>query len=88
MENYGTPFVAHNGTGVQVEFQEGIVSRRLYTNATCQCHLKLPARVTVVSSGTEDVRTISITMLPQFSYFTHLHQSHVAKTESPFHCSQ
>jgi hypothetical protein len=48
MENYGTPFVAHNGSGAQAEFQEGVASTRLYINATCQCpHLKLPARVTV-----------------------------------------
>jgi len=34
MENHGTPFVAHHETGVQVEFQEGVVSTRLYTTAT------------------------------------------------------
>jgi hypothetical protein len=89
MDNYGTPFAAHNGTGAQAEFQEGTVSTRLYTNATCHsvliwnCLLKWRW----VSSGI-DVTTISITMLPQVPYFTHLHQSPVAKTESPLHCSQ
>jgi hypothetical protein len=86
MENYGTPFVAHNGTGAQVEFQQGTASTRLYTNATCHYpHLQLPARVTV---GLFWCRRCDITMLPQFPHFTHLHQSPVTKTESPFHCSQ
>jgi len=90
MENYGIPFVAHNKTGAWLEFQEGIASTRLYTNATCHSVLIWSCLLEWqwVSSGIEDVTTISITMLSQFPYFTHLHQSSVAKTESPFHCSQ
>lgn len=83
-------FVAHNETGARLEFQEGIASTRLYTNATCHSVLIWNCLLEWqwVSSGIEDVTTISITKLPQFPYFTHLHQTSVAKTQSPFHCSQ